>query len=106
MSKKVLIIGATGSIGSKVRRTLLQTTDYKLTLFSTRAGGMQVTPNREVAVSGNVMNKNDLMKVLPGQDCLCSPEWRPWWNGKKYRRCYESMWSSKNYFHFFYGNLQ
>ena len=50
MSKKVLIIGATGSIGAKLRKTLLQTTDYKLTLFSTRAGGLQVNPNREKAV--------------------------------------------------------
>ena len=70
MSKKVLIIGATGSIGSKVRKTLLQTTNYHLTLFSSSAGRIQVTPNREVAVSGNVMNKNDLMKVLPGQDAV------------------------------------
>ena len=70
MSKKVLIIGATGSIGSKLRKTLLQTTDYKLTLFSTRAGGLQVNPNREKAVSGNVMNKNDLMKVIPNQDVV------------------------------------
>ena len=70
MSKKVLIIGATGSIGSKVRRTLLQTTNYKLTLFSSSAGSMQVTPNREVGVSGNVMNRNDLMKVIPNQDAV------------------------------------
>ena len=70
MSKKVLIIGATGSIGSKVRRTLLQTTNYKLTLFSSSAGSIQVTPNREVGVSGNVMNRNDLMKVIPNQDAV------------------------------------
>ena len=34
MSKKILIIGATGSIGSKLRKTLLEKTDYELTLYS------------------------------------------------------------------------
>ena len=70
MSKKVLIIGATGSIGSKLRRTLLQTTNYQLTLFSSSAGSLPVTQGRERAVSGNVMNKNDLMKVIPNQDVV------------------------------------
>ena len=70
MSKKVLIIGATGSIGSKVRQTLLKTTNYRLTLFSSSAGNLPVTPNREVGISGNVMNKNDLMKVIPNQDAV------------------------------------
>ena len=69
-SKRVLIIGATGSIGSKVRKTLLQTTNYKLTLFSSSAGNLPITPNREIGVSGNVMNKNDLMKVIPNQDAV------------------------------------
>ena len=70
MSKRVLIIGATGSIGSKVRKTLLQTTNYKLTLFSSSAGSLPVTPNREIGVSGNVMNKNDLMRVIPNQEAV------------------------------------
>ena len=70
MYKRVLIIGATGSIGSKVRKTLLQTTNYKLTLFSSSAGNLPITPNREIGVSGNVMNKNDLMKVIPNQDAV------------------------------------
>ena len=70
MSKRVLIIGATGSIGSKVRKTLLQTTNYKLTLFSSSVGNLPITPNREIGVSGNVMNKNDLMKVIPNQDAV------------------------------------
>ena len=57
-------------IGSKVRKTLLQTTNYKLTLFSSSAGNLPITPNREIGVSGNVMNKNDLMKVIPNQDAV------------------------------------
>lgn len=32
--KNILIIGATGSIGRQVRKTLYQETDFKLVLFS------------------------------------------------------------------------
>lgn len=70
MSKRVLIIGATGSIGSKLRKTLLERTDYKLTLFSTRANRLQINPNREIAVSGNVNNQNDLSRVIQNQDVV------------------------------------
>ena len=70
MSKRILIIGATGSIGSKLRKTLLEKTNYKLTLFSTRANRLQINPNREVAVSGNVNNKSDLARVIPNQDVV------------------------------------
>lgn len=31
MSKKILIIGATGSIRNKLRKTLLEKTDYEIT---------------------------------------------------------------------------
>ena len=70
MSKKVLIIGATGSIGQKLRKTLLEKTDYKLTLFSTRANTIRTVAQREIAVSGNVNNKNDLIKVINNQDVV------------------------------------
>ena len=70
MSKRVLIIGATGSIGSKLRKTLLERTDYKLTLFSTRANRLQINPNREIAVAGNVNNQNDLSRVIQNQDVV------------------------------------
>lgn len=70
MSKKVLIIGATGSIGSKLRKTLLQKTNYTLTLFSTRAGKLKIDPNREVAISGDVNNKSNLAEVIPNQDVV------------------------------------
>ena len=70
MSKRILIIGATGSIGSRLRKTLLEKTNYKLTLFSTRANTLQINPNREVAVSGNVNNKRDLARVIPNQDVV------------------------------------
>ena len=70
MSKRILIIEATGSIGSKLRKTLLEKTNYKLTLFSTRANRLQVNPNREVAISGDVNNKNSLSRVIQNQDVV------------------------------------
>ena len=70
MSKKILIIGATGSIGRKLRKTLLEKTDYKLTLFSTKAGSIKTDEKREIAISGNVNNKNDLTKVINNQDVV------------------------------------
>ena len=70
MSKRILIIGATGSIGSKLRKTLLSKTDYKLTLYSTRANRIQVNAGREVAISGDVFNKNDLARAVANQDVV------------------------------------
>jgi len=70
MSKRILIIGATGSIGSKLRKTLLSKTDYKLTLYSTRANRLQVNAGREVAVAGDVFNKNDLARAVANQDVV------------------------------------
>lgn len=66
----VLIIGATGNIGSAVRQTLLKETDDQLTLFSRSAGRLQVNPDREKAISGSVTNDSDLDKVLQGQDVV------------------------------------
>ena len=60
MSKKILIIGATGSIGNKLRKTLLEKTDYELTLFSRRADKIKIDKIREKAVSGNVNSKAEL----------------------------------------------
>ena len=70
MSKRILILGATGSIGSKLRKTLLEKTDYKLTLFSTRANRLQINQNREVAIAGDVNNQNDLARVIQNQDVV------------------------------------
>ena len=70
MSKRVLIIGVTGSISSKLRSTLLSKTNYKLTLFSRSAYSLQINPSREVAISGDVNNKNDLIKAIQNQDVV------------------------------------
>ena len=70
MSKRILIIGATGSIGSKLRNTLLSKTDYTLTLFSTSANRIKINPQREVSIKGDVNNKNDLTKAIQNQDVV------------------------------------
>lgn len=67
--KKVLIIGATGTVGSKVRQTLLKETDDQLTLFSRRANELSVS-NREETISGDVTNDSDLDKAISGQDVV------------------------------------
>ena len=70
MSKKILIIGATGSIGSKLRKTLLEKTDYELTLFSTRAGSLKIDKNREKTIAGNVFDKAQLKEAVENQDVV------------------------------------
>lgn len=66
----VLIIGATGTIGSAVRNTLLNETDDFLTLFSRRAGNLEIDSAREKAISGSVTNSSDLNEALKGQDVV------------------------------------
>ena len=70
MSKKILIIGVTGSIGTKLRKTLLDKTDYKLTLFSTRANKLKPDPNREIIIQGDVFKTDDLKKAIENQDVV------------------------------------
>lgn len=67
--KKVLIIGATGTIGSKVRQTLLKETNNQLTLFSRRANELSVS-DREETISGDVTNDSDLDKAVAGKDVV------------------------------------
>ncbi len=70
MSKKILIIGATGSIGNKLRKTLLEKTDYELTLFSRNVNKLKIDTAREKAISGNVNSKAELEEVINGQDIV------------------------------------
>lgn len=66
---KVLIIGATGTIGGAVRETLLNETDAELTLFARSANRLNIG-SRETAISGDVTNDNDLDKAIAGQDAV------------------------------------
>lgn len=67
--KNVLIIGATGTIGGAVRKTLLKETDDKLTLFSRSADRLNVS-DRELAIAGDVMKDSDLDSVMENQDAV------------------------------------
>lgn len=66
---KVLIIGATGTVGSAVRQTLLNETDDTLTLFARSANRIQAG-DRETVISGDVMNDADLDRAMQGQDVV------------------------------------
>lgn len=67
--KKVLIIGATGTIGNAVRETLLRETDDQLTLFARQTGRLTAS-DRETVVAGNVMQDADLDRAIQGQDAV------------------------------------
>ena len=68
---KVLIIGATGTLGSAATQTILSQTDDQLTLFARSAGRIKVTdPAREQVISGDVTNASDLDKAMAGQDAV------------------------------------
>ena len=49
---------------------MLDKTDYELTLFSTKAGNLKIDNSREKAVSGNVLNKDELTEVVRNQDIV------------------------------------
>ncbi|RRK10206.1 NAD-dependent epimerase/dehydratase family protein [Lactiplantibacillus garii] len=66
--KKGLIIGATGSIGSAVRQTLLAQTDVQLTLYSRRADRLKLTADRETAIAGSATDDDQLARAVRGQD--------------------------------------
>lgn len=67
--KKVLIIGATGTIGSAVRQTLLNETDDQLTLFARSTGRLQ-SGDRETVIAGDVTNDADLDRALANQEAV------------------------------------
>lgn len=69
--KNILIIGATGTLGSAVTKNVLETTDDKLTLFSRSANQINITDsNRERVITGNVMDDADLDEAMAGQDAV------------------------------------
>lgn len=71
MMTKIVIIGATGSVGRVARQLFLEKTNDELTLFSRRPDRLKpIDSTREVAVSGDVMNASDLDKAISGQDVV------------------------------------
>jgi uncharacterized protein YbjT (DUF2867 family) len=71
MMTKIVIIGATGSVGRVARQLFLEKTKDELTFFSRRPDRLKpIDSTREVTVSGDVMNASDLDKVISGQDVV------------------------------------
>lgn len=71
MAKKVLIIGATGSIGRVLRPYLLENTDDELTLFARNTASIrEVNPSREHVVAGDVYDAAALREAVAGQDAV------------------------------------
>ncbi|MEJ6400834.1 NAD(P)H-binding protein [Nicoliella lavandulae] len=68
--KKVLIIGASGSLGQALTKQLLNNDDYQLTLFSRSATQLNIDASNVKLVDGNASNPNDLDSVLQGQDAV------------------------------------
>lgn len=71
MAKKVLIIGATGSIGRTLRPYLLEHSDDELTLFARSAGRIRdIDSTRERVVEGDVYDAAELDAAVDGQDAV------------------------------------
>lgn len=68
MMKKILIIGATGSIGSEVTAHLLAETDAQLTLLARHVN--QPNQERVTWVQGDATNLAQLEKVMRNQDAV------------------------------------
>jgi uncharacterized protein YbjT (DUF2867 family) len=71
MAKKVLIIGATGSIGRVLRPYLLENTDDELTLFARNTTSIRdVNLERERVLAGDVYDAAALREAVAGQDAV------------------------------------
>ncbi len=67
---KMMLIGATGSLGRVTRQELLATTDAKLVLVSRHAASLALDPTREQAMNINVLDQAALVKALAGVDAV------------------------------------
>lgn len=67
--KKIVIIGATGSLGIALRKELQNNMEYKVTLFSRNASKLSLASN-EIAVNGSATHPSDLDFVIANQDLV------------------------------------
>ncbi|WBV53874.1 NAD(P)H-binding protein [Chryseobacterium gambrini] len=67
--KKVLIIGATGSLGTVVTEELKKQADVQLTLFARNTISLSQRNNVKV-MQGDAMNYNDVKNAVAGQDIV------------------------------------
>lgn len=69
--KNILIIGATGTLGTAATQAFLTNSDDKLTLFARSATRINIQDeSRESVFVGDVMSDQDLDKALQGQDAV------------------------------------
>ncbi|MFC6163779.1 NAD(P)H-binding protein [Lactiplantibacillus dongliensis] len=68
--KKVLIIGATGSVGGTVRDYLLANSDDQLTLYARHANRLVADAARETVMKGDVNRVAELASAMQGQDVV------------------------------------
>jgi len=66
----ILIIGATGSVGSVTRQYFLDNTDDQLTLMARSTARLGKLSDRERAVTGSVTDAAVLQDALKGQDVV------------------------------------
>lgn len=66
----VLIIGATGSVGSVTRQYFLDHTDDQLTLMARNTDRLGHLSDREHAIAGSVTDEATLQTALRGQDVV------------------------------------
>ncbi|RMC41827.1 NAD-dependent epimerase/dehydratase family protein [Lactobacillus sp. ESL0233] len=69
---KVLIIGASGSIGQVTRQYFLQHSNDTLTLMARHTQNLQVSldPTREQIITGDALNQTQLQAALKNQDVV------------------------------------
>ena len=71
MTKKILIIGASGSIAEVARQSLLNETDAELTLFIRHPRRLNIMDeSRETVIKGDVKNQDQLRAAMEGQDIV------------------------------------
>lgn len=66
----ILIIGATGSVGSVTRQYFLDHTDDQLTLMARNTDRLGRLSDREQAIAGSVTDEATLQTALRGQDVV------------------------------------
>lgn len=78
--KNVVILGATGTLGSRLTKRLMQTGHYQLTLVSRHASGVFTDKENIRAIDCDATSGDALAGILPGNDvvvCAISGEQLP-----------------------------
>jgi uncharacterized protein YbjT (DUF2867 family) len=68
--KKVLVLGASGTIARQVTALLAKETDVELTLFARSASRLRSTPANAHVVEGDVLKYDQLKAAVTGQDIV------------------------------------